>query len=110
LVTKTVPSSAASLQSSLKPLEPNPTAAAADERAPLLPRRIATTTSSRPPLADNVALAGNSPAAEPAVHITIGRVEVRATVSTAPPAPRPHAEDKPTLSLGDYLKRGGGRP
>jgi len=110
LVTKTVPSSAASLQSSLKPLEPNPTAAAPEQRPPLLPRRTATTTSSCPSLAGKVALAGDSPAAEPTVHITIGRLEVRANMSTAPPAPRPHAENKPTLSLGDYLKRGGGRP
>lgn len=109
LVTKTVLSAAASLQPSLKPLEQNPTAAAPDQRPPLLPRRLAPTTSSQPSLAGSTALAGNSPAAAPAVHITIGRLEVRAAMSTPPPTPRPRADNKPTLSLGDYLKRSGGR-
>ena len=44
----------------------------------------------------------------PSVHVTIGRVEVRA--HTAPPPPR---ERRPSvgsaLSLQDYLERGGGR-
>jgi len=44
----------------------------------------------------------------PTVHITIGRIEVRANIASAPAAPRPRAETKPTLSLGEYLKRGGG--
>jgi hypothetical protein len=46
----------------------------------------------------------------PAVHITIGRVEVRANMPLPPPSPRPRPDHKPALSLGDYLKRRGGRP
>jgi len=47
---------------------------------------------------------------EPTVHINIGRVEVRAHTAAATPAPRP-ARPKPqnSLSLNDYLKRGGGQ-
>ncbi len=47
----------------------------------------------------------------PTVHITIGRVEVRAQLErTAPTTPLPpRAASKPALSLDDYLKRGGGR-
>ncbi len=46
---------------------------------------------------------------EPTVHINIGRVEVRAQTAAPAPAPRP-VRPKPqgSLSLNDYLKRGGG--
>lgn len=44
----------------------------------------------------------------PTVHITIGRVEVRANIAAPPIAPRPRAASKPVLSLGDYLKSGSG--
>lgn len=43
------------------------------------------------------------------VQVTIGRVEVRANIPTPMPAARPPTPSKPTLSLGDYLKRGGGK-
>lgn len=48
---------------------------------------------------------------EPAVHINIGRIEVRAQTA-APSAPTRPAQPKTDsrLSLNDYLKRGGGRP
>lgn len=42
----------------------------------------------------------------PTIHISIGRIEVRANTAP-PPAPRPRTEPKPTQSLADYLKRGG---
>lgn len=46
--------------------------------------------------------------AQPIVHVTIGRVEVRAV--PAPATPKRAAPTKPTLSLGDYLhRRSGGR-
>ena len=45
--------------------------------------------------------------AEPVVHVTIGRVEIRA-VST-PPSPKRAAPSKPALSLSDYLQRRNGR-
>jgi hypothetical protein len=48
-------------------------------------------------------------AGPPAVRITIGRVEVRATAAPAPPvsqSPRPQASRRdPMLSLDDYLRR-----
>lgn len=44
--------------------------------------------------------------AAPTIHISIGRIEVRANTAP-PPAPRPRTELKPTQSLADYLKRGG---
>lgn len=54
-------------------------------------------------------LSQREPAQMPAVHITIGRVEVRANLPAPQPSPRPRPDHKPTLSLGDYLKRRGGR-
>jgi hypothetical protein len=54
--------------------------------------------------------AHREPAQMPAMHITIGRVEVRANMPLPPPSPRPRPDHKPALSLGDYLKRRGGRP
>lgn len=50
------------------------------------------------------------PAQAPAVHITIGRVEVRASIAAPPPPVRPRPEHKPALSLADYLRRGGAKP
>ncbi len=48
------------------------------------------------------------PPAPPVIHVTIGRVEVRATPT--PAAPRRAAHSTPTLSLEDYLRsRNGGR-
>jgi hypothetical protein len=52
------------------------------------------------------------PPSAPTIHVTIGRIEVRAIVPPAPPAPRPPApRSAPTTSLHDYLKqRREGRP
>ena len=50
------------------------------------------------------------PARGPTVHITIGRVEVRANIAPPPPAPKRRVEREAALSLGDYLKHGGGKP
>jgi hypothetical protein len=45
---------------------------------------------------------------EPTIHVTIGRIEVRAT--SPAPAARPKSAPAPTMSLDDYLRtRGGGR-
>lgn len=47
-------------------------------------------------------------APEPVVHVTIGRVEIRAVSATA--QPKRAAQSKPALSLSDYLqRRSGGR-
>lgn len=59
------------------------------------------------PVAHPVQPAVSQPA-EPAVHVTIGRVEIRAV--SAPAAPKRPAPSKPALSLSDYLdRRSGGR-
>jgi hypothetical protein len=66
---------------------------------------------SRAHVASAIAHSLREPAQAPAVHITIGRVEVRANLAAPPPAPRerPRPEHKPALSLGDYLSRGRGK-
>jgi hypothetical protein len=41
----------------------------------------------------------------PAIHVTIGRIEVRASLSPAPAAPRAKSTSSaPRLALGDYLR------
>jgi len=109
LVTQTAPTAAAPWRSSSEPFDRNPRAALPAQGPPLLPQRAAKTTASPPAPADRAASADNRASAEPAVHITIGRIEVRANMATAPPAPRTPTRNKPALSLDDYLKRGGGR-
>jgi len=44
--------------------------------------------------------------AEPTVHVTIGRVEIRAVA--APAAQKRSTPSKPALSLNDYLQRRSG--
>jgi hypothetical protein len=54
--------------------------------------------------ADNIGkpdYAAESPA--PTVHVTIGRIEVRAT--PAPPAPAPKPRSTPAMTLEEYLQR-----
>jgi len=49
------------------------------------------------------------PAEAPAIHVTIGRVEIRATV--APGQEKKRAPKAPALGLDAYLRqRNGGRP
>jgi hypothetical protein len=51
-------------------------------------------------------LAANQP---PAIHVTIGRVEVRAVMAPGPP-PKAATPPGPKISLEEYLKqRNGGR-
>lgn len=72
---------------------------------PLLPQRKTEPAAVLPAMADDRPAAQAAPAA-PTVHITIGRVEVRANIATPPAAPRPRTASQPALSLSDYLKRG----
>jgi len=52
---------------------------------------------------------GRSDSAEPpAVHVTIGRVEVRAPQAPPPPVPPPAPEPRPGLTLDEYLRTRGG--
>jgi hypothetical protein len=44
------------------------------------------------------------PAAEPTIRVTIGRIEVRATAPTPPPAPAARPAG-PRLTLEEYLRR-----
>jgi hypothetical protein len=46
---------------------------------------------------------------EPTVHISIGRVEVRANIAPASPVNKPRPTAASSLSLGDYLKHGAGK-
>ena len=78
--------------------EPRPGAGAAAEAAGLLPRRA------DGPRPAAIGRPGRAPA-PPDVHITIGRVEIRA-VAAAPPARKPAPTATPPVeSLADYLAR-----
>jgi len=82
----------------------------ADPQRKLLPARLQAVLVPRLPQLDPIARPVQPPtarAAEPAIHVTIGRVEIRA-VST-PAAQKRSVPLKPSLSLSDYLdgRRGG---
>jgi hypothetical protein len=47
----------------------------------------------------------STPASEPSIRVSIGRVEVRAVFPTPPPRRAQTARPKPGLSLDEYLKR-----
>jgi hypothetical protein len=72
-------------------------------RPPLIP------TAPNPPQRGRRSNAGEpaveaNPASEPAVHVTIGRVDIRAAHEAAPPRPAPgRAARPPAMSLADYL-------
>jgi len=105
LVTTVAPHPAASLQPPMVLRKQDTPAAAAE---PLLPQRTAEPAALRPAWPDSGMGADTGASDAPTVHITIGRVEVKANVAAPSTAPRPRMASKPTLSLGDYLKRGGG--
>jgi hypothetical protein len=50
---------------------------------------------------------GSEAAAPPAIHVTIGRVEIRATTPATPP--RPRTDPRPAVTLADYLRQREGR-
>lgn len=108
LVTPVAPHPAASLEPPLAPRKQDTPAAAPEQWLPLLPQRTAESAAPFPALADTTVGADTGKSPSPTVHITIGRVEVRANIAAPPAAPRPRTTSKPTLSLGDYLKRGAG--
>lgn len=83
-------------------------ATAPEQWSPLLPQRNAEHVAPFAALADTPVGAETGTPPAPTVHITIGRVEVRANIATPPAAPRPRAVSKPAQSLGDYLKHGAG--
>jgi hypothetical protein len=72
-----------------------------------------------PPVARPAASRRSGPAGRPDVHITIGRIEVRAepaaaqpaaTAPTPRPAPRPAPAEPAVLTLAAYLRGDDGRP
>lgn len=75
---------------------------------PLLPQRKAESAAAFSAMADTSVNTDTATPLAPTVHITIGRVEVRANIATPHAAPHPRATTIPALSLGDYLKRGAG--
>lgn len=108
LLTPDAPQPAAPLKPPTAARTQDKTAAAPEPFLPLLPQRTAESAgpfaaSAAPPVGVDI---GTPPA--PTVHITIGRVEVRANIAAPPAAPRPRTASQPALSLGDYLKRGAG--
>ena len=108
LVTHVAPQPAASLESPTAPRKQDTPAAAPEPWLPLLPQRKAESAAAFPAMAENAVNADAATPPAPTVHITIGRVEVRANIATPPAAPRPRPASQPALSLGDYLKRGAG--
>lgn len=61
-----------------------------------------------PALRDNPLPFIKPPAPEPTVHVTIGRIEVRA-IQPEPARPGPSRQRSPRLSLADYLRQEGER-
>jgi hypothetical protein len=58
-----------------------------------------------PDITNVPAVSHSSPAAEPAIRVSIGRVEVRAVFPPPPPRRTQTARPKPSLSLDEYLKQ-----
>jgi hypothetical protein len=83
--------------------------AAADGRGGSAPQnQLRIASSDVPPTPAPAILTPRLPPPEPMVHVTIGRVEIRAVA--APTEQKRSAQLRPTLSLGDYLRRrNGGR-
>ena len=97
--------------------EEQPPPAAADRGPPAVPTvqpalrtPFAGQPSLRPPAAPADRVRDQPGEAAPVIRVTIGRIDVRAVLPPAPPAPRPAAPTGPVLSLEEYLKqRDGGR-
>jgi hypothetical protein len=63
------------------------------------------------PLSQQAKIRVESGPAIPDVHVSIGRIELKAAPQPAPPAPSRASSRRPHLSLSDYLaRRRGGRP
>jgi hypothetical protein len=80
---------------SVDPVRPQPTIAM--DR----PRVVAAAT---PPGPSPDEVAGRFDGTAPVVHVSIGRIEVRAVREEPPIAPTPPALRRPDLSLDDYLR------
>jgi len=74
----------------------------------LLPTRLSRPERHDRAMAVALDLAVPANAAAPTIHISIGRVDVRANITAPPAAARPRTERNTTQPLADYLKRGRG--
>jgi hypothetical protein len=98
-----------------EPNRPPVSAAKALEPPPLLRSAIRERVTAEPPAAmAAIAAMRNSAAAEPPraapdVHVTIGRLEIRATQSAKPPQAGSRTSAAQPMSLEEYLKQRGGR-
>ncbi len=108
LVAPSIPHTGASVEPSIALRKQDTPAAAAEQWLTLLPQRKADAIATFSALADTPLRADTGTPPAPTVHITIGRVEVRANVASPQAAPRPRPASQPAISLGDYLKRGAG--
>ncbi|WP_157273698.1 hypothetical protein [Thiobacillus denitrificans] len=108
LLAPVAPRPAASLKPPIASRKQDMPAAAPEPWLPLLPQRKAESVAPFPVAADTPKPGDVGTPDAPTVHITIGRVEVRANIAPPPATQRPRPASQPTLSLGDYLKRGTG--
>lgn len=76
----------------------SPVAAGMDEHPSSFPGRTERSDNVRP------RSSARTPPPEPSVHVTIGRIEVRAVMQPSPPA-KTNPPPRPKLSLDDYLKQ-----
>ena len=78
---------------------------ARDEDQPPAPE-LRQRTNAVPPWVDPAQGRRPEPPGAPTIHVSIGRIEVRAAPPPpAPPAPRPDRRPTPALSLNEYLRR-----
>jgi hypothetical protein len=111
------PSDRLELQPAPDPSSPVVSDVSGGQRAAIFPRRPSmplpvrpqATPSLEPPQpspTERRAADSESPPATPIIRVSIGRIDVRAVVLPAPPAPRPSPVRRgPALTLDDYLKQ-----
>lgn len=108
-LTEATPSATASSAPGVAPLSPVPTPPASHTRA----ERIVVQPEVRPlaerPTPPSSALSLPPTSSGPTVHVTIGRLEVRATPPPPPARTTRPTEPSPPVKLDDYLRRRGGR-
>ena len=94
-------------QSSIVPsIDPSPTIRTVQPKQGMLVEPPAARPSTtRHTAGDAQLLTSSQPSATPTVHVTIGRIELRGSAPATAPAPSRPTENRPALSLADYLER-----